>query len=101
MSVTLSAEQLAELRQVDSATIANAIEPFNVRDKTEGYLGSNVRSLFSDFSEPMVGYAVTVKGDSTTYGRTRNPSLQMELWEILDFKMSQRLSYKIVQISNY
>ena len=84
MSVTLTAEQLAELRQIDSATIANAIEPFNVRDKTEGYLGSNVRCLFSDFSEPMVGYAVTVKGDSTTYGRARNPSLQMDLWEVLE-----------------
>ncbi len=84
MSVSLTAEQLADLRQIDSATIANAIEPFNVRDKTEGYLGSSVRCLFPDFSEPMVGYAVTVKGDSTTYARTRNPSLQMELWEVLE-----------------
>ncbi len=84
MSVSLSAEQLAELRQIDSATIANAIEPFSVRDKTEGYLGSNVRCLFPEFSEPMVGYAVTVKGDSTTYARARNPSLQMELWEVLE-----------------
>jgi len=84
VTAILTADQLAELRQIDSATIANAIEPFDVRDKTEGYLGSSVRCLFSDFAEPMVGYAVTVKGDSTTYARRRDPSLQMELWEILE-----------------
>ena len=84
MAVSLTPEQLEELRQIDSATIANAIESFNVRDKTEGYLGSNVRCLFPEVGEPFVGYAVTVKGDSTTYGRRRDPALQMDLWEVLE-----------------
>ena len=84
MAVSLTPEQLEELRQIDSATIANAIESFNVRDKTEGYLGSNVRCLFPEVGEPFVGYAVTVKGDSTTHGRRRDPALQMDLWEVLE-----------------
>ena len=52
LAVSLTPEQLEELRQIDSATIANAIESFNVRDKTEGYLGSNVRCLFPEVGEP-------------------------------------------------
>ncbi len=84
MPANLTDAQIADLRSIDSATIANAIEPFDVRDRTEGYLGMNVRSLFPDYSDPMVGYAVTVKGDSTTYARERDAELQHELWELID-----------------
>ena len=55
----VSPEQLAFLRGVDSPTIANAIEPFAVRDRTEGFVGGAVRSLFPELP-PMVGYALTV-----------------------------------------
>jgi len=84
LAVNLTPEQLEELRQIDSATIANAIEEFNVRDRTEGYIGSDVRCLFPEIGEAVVGYAVTVKGDSTTHGRQRNPSGQMDLWELVE-----------------
>ncbi len=55
----LTEEDLAFLRSVDSPTIANAIEPFKVRDRTEGFIGGNVRALFPDLP-PTVGYALTV-----------------------------------------
>ncbi len=55
----ISEDDLAFLRGVDSPTIANAIEPFNVRDRTEGFIGGSVRSLFPDLP-PIVGYALTV-----------------------------------------
>ena len=84
MAATLTDAQLDELRTFDSATIANAIEPFKVRDQTLGYVGSNVRALFPNKQEPMVGYAVTAKGDSTTYARRRDPALQFGLWEAMD-----------------
>ena len=84
MAATLTDAQLDELRTFDSATIANAIEPFKVRDQTLGYVGSNVRALFPNKHEPMVGYAVTAKGDSTTYARRRDPALQFGLWEAMD-----------------
>jgi len=53
-------EQLAFLRSVDSPTIANAIEAFAVRDRTEGHIGGAVRALFPDLGV-MVGHALTVK----------------------------------------
>ena len=56
---TLSAEELAFLRSVDSPTVANAIELFKVRDRCDGFVGGNVRSLFPELP-PMVGAALTV-----------------------------------------
>jgi 4-hydroxy-4-methyl-2-oxoglutarate aldolase len=58
-SAALSSEQLDYLRGVDSPTIANAIEVFNLRDRTEGFIGGNVRALFPDMGV-MVGQALTV-----------------------------------------
>jgi regulator of RNase E activity RraA len=50
---------LAFLQGVDSPTIANAIEPFQLRDRTEGFIGGEVRCLFPEMP-PMVGAALTV-----------------------------------------
>jgi regulator of RNase E activity RraA len=52
-------QHLEFLRGVDSPTIANAIEAFKVRDRTEGFIGGKVRSLFPEMP-PMVGAALTV-----------------------------------------
>ena len=58
-AAALTDEQLAFLRSVDSPTIANAIEVFKVRDRTEGFVGGAVRCLFPDLGV-MVGRALTV-----------------------------------------
>jgi len=50
---------LAFLRDVDSPTIANAIELLGLRDRTEGFVGGRVRALYPDLP-PTVGYAVTL-----------------------------------------
>jgi 4-hydroxy-4-methyl-2-oxoglutarate aldolase len=55
----ISEQDLAFLKGVDSPTIANAIEPFKVRDRTEGFIGGKVRALFAEMP-PMVGAALTV-----------------------------------------
>jgi 4-hydroxy-4-methyl-2-oxoglutarate aldolase len=55
----ITPEQIKFLRSVDSPTIANAIETFKVRDRTEGFIGGNVRALFPDLGV-MIGYALTV-----------------------------------------
>jgi 4-hydroxy-4-methyl-2-oxoglutarate aldolase len=55
----ISESDLAFLQGVDSPTIANAIEPFKVRDRTEGFIGGKVRCLFPEMP-PMVGIALTV-----------------------------------------
>src|SRR5215831_13263558 len=75
-SITLSQEQLAELRAIDSPTIANAIEYFGVRPRVAGYCGSNVRSLTPDAGF-MLGYAVTCKGDSTTEDKDRREHTEL------------------------
>src|ERR671910_1803926 len=55
----ISEKDLAFLKSVDSPTMANAIEPFKVRDRTEGFIGGEVRALFPEMP-PIVGVALTV-----------------------------------------
>src|ERR1051325_3391687 len=67
---SLSQQQFEELRSIDSPTIANAIEYFEVRPRVSGYSGSNRRCLTPDAGF-MLGYAVTCRGDSTTEAKDR------------------------------
>ena len=53
-----SPELLDKLRAIDSPTISNAIEVFNVRDRTEGFTGHDIKCLFPRLGV-MLGYAVT------------------------------------------
>lgn len=48
------------LRQLDSCSVANAIEVFGVRLRNAGFADSTVRCIFDDFP-PMAGYAATVR----------------------------------------
>jgi len=77
----LTAEDLAFLSKVDSPTIANAIETFELRDRTEGYIGGAVRCLFPDLGV-MVGQALTV-----TVTNVRGPVASRDgywrMWEAL------------------
>jgi 4-hydroxy-4-methyl-2-oxoglutarate aldolase len=56
----LALAQLEQLRQLDSCTVANAIETFDVRLRNKGFSDSRIRCIFEDFP-PMVGYAVTAR----------------------------------------
>jgi 4-hydroxy-4-methyl-2-oxoglutarate aldolase len=60
----ISEKDLSFLLGVDSPTIANAIEPFKVRDRTEGFIGGEIRALFPEMP-PMVGVALTVTMTNT------------------------------------
>jgi regulator of RNase E activity RraA len=63
---TIRREQIVELlRTIDSPTVSNAIEKFNVRNQTEGYASSELSCRFPDLA-PMVGYAVTCIVDTTS-----------------------------------
>jgi len=55
----IPAESLVFLKGVDSPTIANAIEPFKVRDRTDGFIGGSVQCQFPELGT-MVGRALTV-----------------------------------------
>lgn len=54
----LTTEDLVALKRYDSPTIANAIETFAIRPRNEGYMSSEIRSIFPNLGV-MVGYAVT------------------------------------------
>ena len=56
----LESAQLDQLRQLDSCSIANAVERFDVRLRNRGFTNSNVRCVFEDFPT-IVGYAATVR----------------------------------------
>ena len=60
----LTAEQLDDLRAMDTCAVANAIETKGVRPRNEGYADATVRSLFPEMP-PMVGYALPMRVRTT------------------------------------
>lgn len=60
-------DPLTKLRSFDTATVCNAIELLDIRDRTEGFMGFNIGCLFPELG-PMVGYAVTATVRSTVPG---------------------------------
>ncbi|MBV9266191.1 MAG: RraA family protein [Acidobacteriaceae bacterium] len=55
---TLAPEALEELKSIDTCTISNAIEQFEVRTRNQGFANGSVRCLFPEL-RPVIGYAVT------------------------------------------
>lgn len=83
MEKALTSKQIQELQSIDSATLANAIEQFKVRDVVEGYVGMDIRCQYPELGV-MVGYAVTAVVDSTSPGRTPPPGKgHMRLFEAI------------------
>ena len=67
----LTSQQLEALKEIDTPTICNAIEAFNVRGRVEGFLGMDISCLSPELGV-MVGYALPVTVDSTTPSRPDN-----------------------------
>jgi regulator of RNase E activity RraA len=61
MTPPLSPEVLTALQKLDTCTVANAIETFNVRLRNEGYAQPGSVSCMTPNCGPVVGYAETVK----------------------------------------
>jgi 4-hydroxy-4-methyl-2-oxoglutarate aldolase len=79
---TLTDDAIAFLCSVDSPTIANAVEVFAVRDRTEGFVGGAVRCLFPDLGV-MVGQALTVTVTNEP-GPTAARDGYWRMWEALE-----------------
>ena len=60
MDSSLTAAELALLRQLTTCQVADAIETFDARLRNEGFVGASVRCMFPDLP-PIVGYAVTAR----------------------------------------
>lgn len=73
---------LAALRAIDSPTIANAIEAFDMRDRTAGYVSHRTRCLLPELGV-LAGYAVTATIDTTTPGGPKARAGASRLYERL------------------
>ncbi len=60
MKPAISPEILKALQAIDTCTMANAIETFNVRLHNEGYADSSIRSMVG-CAAPVIGHAVTAR----------------------------------------
>lgn len=60
MKSAIAPETLQALQALDTCTVANAIETFDVRLRNEGYADSSIRCL-TGCDSPVVGHAVTAR----------------------------------------
>ena len=60
MSSPLAPADFEKLRSLDTPTVSNAIERFDVRLRNEGFVHATARCLFPELP-PMLGYAVTAR----------------------------------------
>jgi regulator of RNase E activity RraA len=60
MTPAILPETLKALQSLDTCTVANAIEAFDLRLRNEGYAGASIRSM-TPCEQPVVGYAVTAR----------------------------------------
>ncbi len=70
----LTIGQLDSLREIDTPTVANAVETHENRLNTEGFMGWNIRCQFPDLGV-MVGQAVTATLNTTTTGKVKSRSV--------------------------
>ena len=78
----LNDEEREFLLSVDSPTVANAVERFAVRDRTEGFIGGQVQCVFPDLGS-MVGRALTVTM-SNAPGAPAQREGYWRMWEALE-----------------
>ena len=74
---TLTPQEIETLRLIDTPTVCNAIETFNVRGRVEGFMGMDIRCLLPEMGT-MVGYAITLTVDSTTPDLTKEGGSWLE-----------------------
>lgn len=75
----LTKEQLEELREFDSPTICNALEAFDIRPRTSGFMMPGMK-LRVDLEKPMIGYAATAKISAMHPGNAGSGEMQMQYY---------------------
>jgi 4-hydroxy-4-methyl-2-oxoglutarate aldolase len=90
MPEPLPPERLAELRRHTTPTIANAIETFELRPRTAGFMSSQIRCLFPDLGA-MVGYAYTATCRASTAPPETAAALRLASWRALEAVPAPRI----------
>lgn len=78
----LSTDQIEDLRRFDTPTIANAIEFFGIRPKTEGAMTSEIQ-CFLPYGKTMIGYACTAKISAVTPPTKEQQNNSIKYYEVL------------------
>jgi 4-hydroxy-4-methyl-2-oxoglutarate aldolase len=78
----LSPAELQRLLDSSTPTLSNAIEVFDVRPRSEGYMNATIRCL-KPLSKPMVGYAATGRLRSAAPPGPGGAASRDEFWEWL------------------
>jgi regulator of RNase E activity RraA len=83
--IAISKHCLNQLAQFDTATIANAIEMFEIRPRSEGFMDSRIRAAFPEL-KPVVGLAATatVRASAPADGGDVYASLGEQLRSLAD-----------------
>lgn len=77
----LSANDWQSIRQLDTCTVSNAIERFNVRLRNEGFVHGCIHCQFPHLP-PMLGYAVTARARASSAPMTGHCYYdRMDWWE--------------------
>ena len=77
----LPAADFEKIRSLDTCTVSNAIERFNVRLRNEGFVHGFVHCQFPRF-QPMLGYAVTTRARASSAPMTGHCYYdRMDWWE--------------------
>ena len=81
--------QLEELKKFDTPTICNAIESFNIRKNTEGYMKPDIKCIIP-YKEPVIGYAFTGKISTISPATDAQKQLTTPYYEkISEFKVQK------------
>lgn len=76
----LDAEVIKSLQLLSTPTVANAIETFDLRSRSEGFMSSEVRCQMPQL-DPMVGYAVTAKIRALRQPAPNEAVARRAMWE--------------------
>jgi len=79
----LTAEEWETLRRIPTPAVANAIELFDVRPRTMGFMGPEVHAIFPTLP-PILGYATTARVVAAHEAGARGPAARAGYWRYLE-----------------
>jgi len=79
----LTSEDLETLRVIPTPAISNAIEMFNVRPRTAGFMDPEVRQMFPSLPA-IIGYAITARTVSAHEPGIKGPASRPDYWRYIE-----------------
>lgn len=80
---SLTTEELETLRAIPTPAVSNAIETFDVRPRTAGFMGPEVRQMFPALP-PIIGYAVTARTVAAHEPGPKGPAPRPDYWNYIE-----------------